>query len=68
MSGPYGRPQSHPHPGAAGGLPANAPPPPWGQAAASKKPPTQMILLVVVGVVCLSIFVTGVVLFATTKF
>ena len=59
------------HPGMQGGIPRAQAPTNWNplQAPAPKsKISGQMILLFVVGFVCLAIFVTGIVLFATTKF
>jgi hypothetical protein len=44
---------------------------PWNNAAPGSKGiklSNQIILLAVVGVICLAIFITGIVLFATTKF
>ena len=42
----------------------------WGQAPAEKrlKLSNQVLLLAIVGVICLGIFITGIVLFVTTKF
>lgn len=62
--GPMMQPQQQ------GGFPRGQAPTNWNplQPPAQSKISGQMILLVVVGFVCLAIFVTGIVLFATTKF
>ena len=56
------QPQGMPYP--------NHPPQPWPQPAPGKPFALsgQMVLLIVVGVICVGIFVTGIVLFVTTKF
>ena len=54
-----------------GGIPRGQVPTNWAPLQARSKGTRisgQMILLFVVGFVCLAIFVTGIVLFATTKF
>lgn len=59
------------HPGMQGGIPRGQAPTNWNPLQApppKSKISGQMILLFVVGFVCLAIFVTGIVLFATTKF
>lgn len=60
-----------PYPGQQGGpMMQGQNPFPWGQAPSGKrlKLSNQIILLAIVGVICLAIFITGIVLFATTKF
>jgi hypothetical protein len=53
--------------------PYGAHPPPWSQGHPQAAPPRpgisgQAILLIVVGVVCVTVFLTGIVLFLTTRF
>jgi hypothetical protein len=57
----------HGHPYAAGPMSVHQQPP-WASQAPSPKLSKQIIFLVVIGIVCLAIFITGIVLFATTKF
>ena len=60
-----------PQAGAQGGHPRGPGPTNWSPLQSPTTPRRisgQMIVLLVVGFVCLAIFVTGIVLFATTKF
>jgi len=68
---PGAAPMMQPPQGQPGGVPRGQAPTNWNplQAPPQKsKISGQMILLFVVGFVCLAIFVTGIVLFVTTKF
>lgn len=70
--GPMMPPQAPPGMGGPGPY-GQQPPPYWGQQQAAQAPGApkisgQMLLLLVVGFVCLAIFVTGIVLFVSTKF
>jgi hypothetical protein len=57
----------HGHPYVAGPMSVHQQPP-WASRAPNPKLSKQIIFLVVIGIICLAIFITGIVLFATTKF
>ncbi|MBX3203955.1 MAG: hypothetical protein KF764_02740, partial [Labilithrix sp.] len=68
MQGPMGPPS---YPGQPGPMMHGRAPAPWAQPGPGTRPVKlsgQILLLAIVGVICLAIFITGIVLFATTKF